>query len=94
MLMRPNSPGVSDRSVLSKIGPAPHRAARLIEPVVDEVDLALVDRLGLVGQRHRHVAGAGLRRVGSGQQVAQIGEERALVDVEIELDRVQRHDRA
>ena len=48
---------------------------------------------GFVGERDRDVARGSLGHARSRHEVAQIGQERALVDVEIELDRVERHDR-
>ena len=73
---------------------AAQRAGRDIQPVVEEIHLAVMRRLGLAGQRHLHR----IRRIARTRPLAlepepvvpQIGR---LVDVEIDVDRIERDDR-
>ena len=67
---------------------------RLIDAVVEEIEHALAAEVLLVGERdhHRHLAATAVRHLRD-LQVALVGEEGALVDVEIEINRIERDDR-
>ena len=73
---------------------AAQRAGRDIEAVVEEIHLAFMRRLGLAGQRHLHR----VRRIARTRPLALEPEPVVplvgrLVDVEIDVDRIERDDR-
>src|SRR3546814_20816994 len=69
-----------------------HGAGLAVDAVLGEVQLALEAAVALVAQAHlhRHVSRALLERQVARPRVARIGEEGALVDIEVEVDRIER----
>ena len=81
--------------LVGKAGAYPHRAGRLVDAVVGEVELALEWFLAAIGKTYADVktARAFLHGAAALPRVARIGEIRPFIDVEVEVDRIDRHDR-
>ena len=93
MRIRPNCPGVTKKSGFGEGRAGADRPGAAIDLIVDEVELALARPVRLVGQAHvdRRAVARLVELAGGGG--ALIGEIVALAHVEIEVDRVERHDR-
>lgn len=91
----PEQAGLQDEFGVRKAGAHPHRAGLVVDPVLGEIELAFERRLVGVGDRDEHRDGAGpfLQRAAAFPRRPRIGKQPALVDIEIEIDRIERDDR-
>ena len=82
--------GLENAVGVRETGAHPHGAGRVVDAVLGEVELALEYRFGAVGDANHDVEAAGpfLHAAAAQLRVAGIAEIQALIDVEVEVDRV------